>query len=194
MASYNYNIFNGLCDKAKELVIDAVSADKTFQFLYTCGLDEQLLGLTPIEQVFYLASQIYAERLVRTNNPRLFFEPQAQISVDGKNYRADFLLIEKNIGDDNEKFIDKLIVETDGKQWHTSTAQMNYDYERETALKLAGYDVLRFTGSQVFNTPFACGEKTYKYAENLKTIKEPSVEGSDCTDFFEFDVKEAIGK
>lgn len=194
MASYNYNIFNGLCDKAKELVIDAVSADKTFQFLYTCGLDEQLLELTPIEQVFYLAAQIYAERLISTNNPRLFFEPQAQISVDGKNYRADFLLIEKNIGDDNEKFIDKLIVETDGKQWHTSTTQMNYDYERETALKLAGYDVLRFTGSQVFNTPFACVEKIYKYAENLKTIKEPSVDESDCTDFFDFDVKEAIGK
>lgn len=71
---------------------------------------------------------------------------------------------------------------------------MNYDYERETALKLAGYDVLRFTGSQVFNTPFACVEKTYKYAENLKTIKEPPAEKSDCTDFFEFDVKEAMGK
>ena len=30
---------------------------------------------------------------------------------------------------------------------------MNYDYERENKLKKIGYNVIRFTGSQIYNHP-----------------------------------------
>ena len=42
---------------------------------------------------------------------------------------------------------------------------MNYDYERENELKLAGYDIMRFTGSQVYNNPLECIEKIHKYCK-----------------------------
>lgn len=187
MASYNYNIFNGLCDKAKELVIDAVSADKTFQFLYTCGLDERLLDMTPIEQIFYLASQIYAERLDKKtcDSAQIYFEPQVRLSAGAKSYIVDFLVSEQYTNNGCEYLTKKIIVETDGKDWHSSIAQMNYDYNRENELKLAGYDVFRFTGSQIYNNPFGCIEKIYNYVETCDTIKEEQESPAIGDDFYD---------
>lgn len=184
MANYNYYVFNGLCDKAKELVIDAVSEEKTFQFLYTCGLDEQLLDMTPIEQIFYLASQIYAERLCDKNYDgiRLYFEPQVRLSVGTKKYVVDFLVSEIDTVNGCEYFYRKIIIETDGKNWHSSKSQMNYDYKREIELKLAGYDIFRFTGSQVYNNPFGCIEQIYNYAEMCDTFKEEPKTANTCDD------------
>lgn len=69
--------------------------------------------------------------------------------------------------DGNEKKLKKpLVIETDGKNWHSSKKQMNHDYKRENDLKLAGYDVMRFTGSQVYNKPFDCIYAVMDYVMN----------------------------
>ena len=36
---------------------------------------------------------------------------------------------------------------------------MNYDYKRENDLKLAGYDIVRYTGSQIYNDVYSCLDK-----------------------------------
>ena len=43
-------------------------------------------------------------------------------------------------------------------------------FKREYDLKMAGYEVLRFSGSQIYNEPFKCAEDTYNYI--MKIIKE----------------------
>lgn len=55
--------------------------------------------------------------------------------------------------------------------YHSNKEQMNYDYEREQDLQLAGYKIMRFTGSQIFNNPCECVMKVYKYVLDT-TIKE----------------------
>jgi hypothetical protein len=39
-------------------------------------------------------------------------------------------------------------------------------------LKVAGYNILRFSGSQIYNHPFECAEETFKYIDVLKKGNE----------------------
>ena len=59
MANKNLKVFNELCNKAKEIVFDAISSDGAYQFLYVDELDEALLDMSPIEQIFQIAYQVY---------------------------------------------------------------------------------------------------------------------------------------
>ena len=96
MANYNYEVFKKLCDRAQELVFDAISEDGTFQFMYVCGLDEALIQMTPIEQIFYLANKIYNEQMIHNKKHNLYLDilPQETIHIKRKNYRVDFLILQ----------------------------------------------------------------------------------------------------
>lgn len=170
MANYSLEIFESLCYRAKELVFNAINDDKTFQFVYTRGLREELPKLTPIEQIFLVAAEIQDELDMvnkEKNHFHLYYEPQKDIKAGMKYYRADFFIdrFEQPIRDecDTIYFSKPLIIEVDGKDWHSNRQQMNYDYGREQALKIAGYDVLCFTGSQVYNNPFDCVKSVRDY-------------------------------
>jgi very-short-patch-repair endonuclease len=47
----------------------------------------------------------------------------------------------------------RLIVETDGYRYHRGRAAFEHDHRRQARLIAAGYDVLRFTWSQVVDEP-----------------------------------------
>lgn len=165
MRKKNLKVFNELCSKAKEMVFDAISSDNTYQFLYVDELDESLLDMSPIEQIFQIAYQIYSLRAYKDIGIELM--PQQYIKANNNIYRVDFLLVYACDRDGSEKKLKKpLVVETDGKNWHSSKKQMNHDYKRENDLKLAGYDVMRFTGSQVYNKPFDCISSVFDYVMN----------------------------
>lgn len=56
------------------------------------------------------------------------------------------------------------MIECDGHEFHEKTKeQVIYDNEREYKLKSAGYDVLHFSGSEIYNNPYECAEKTLNY-------------------------------
>ena len=58
----------------------------------------------------------------------------------------------------------KVIIECDGYEFHhKNKVQVTHDNEREYNLKIAGYDVIRFSGSQIHNNPLECAEKAYEY-------------------------------
>lgn len=57
-----------------------------------------------------------------------------------KGYILDFLLPDY-----------QLVIEVDGKQYHSSKEQIKNDNRRTKHLKSMGYDVLRFTNSQITN-------------------------------------------
>ena len=165
MRKNNLKVFNELCSKAKEMVFDAISSDKTYQFLYVDELDESLLYMSPIEQIFQIAYQIYSIKAYKDIVIELL--PQQYIKANNNVYRVDFLLVYACDKDGSEKKLKKpLVIETDGKNWHSSKKQMNHDYERENDLKLSGYDVMRFTGSQVYNKPFDCISSVFDYVMN----------------------------
>lgn len=85
----------------------------------------------------------------------LVIEPQAKI----ENYRADFLLTFKSLipGFEGER---QLIVECDGHDYHDKTKQQaSRDKERDREMKKLGYEVFRFTGSDIWNDAYSCAKE-----------------------------------
>lgn len=72
------------------------------------------------------------------------------------NYRADFLfsILDK---DGSQK---GLVVEVDGHDFHERTkAQAARDKARDRWMTSEGYQVMRFTGSEVYANPFKCAQE-----------------------------------
>jgi len=89
--------------------------------------------------------------------------PQYAIQCDKKKYRVDFRFAIYNVGDviiipcGSMEDIDTVIpdiqlcVEFDGHDYHERTKkQAQYDKQRDRDIKLAGYDIIHFTGSEVY--------------------------------------------
>lgn len=170
MANFNLDVFDKLCYRAKELVFETLSKNH-ISFYYVCEVPIETTSLSPIEQIFVVAHEI----LSYYNSGIMFtLEPQVLVGKD-KKYRADFL-VEFYYKDGIEFVLDKpLIVELDGFDHHSNKKQMNYDYKRENELKSEGYDIIRFTGSQVYNEPLKCVETIYNIiskSKNENNIKE----------------------
>jgi len=61
----------------------------------------------------------------------------------------------------NEKY--KLVVECDGYEWHKDKDSFIRDRKRDRALKAVGYDVFRFSGSEIVRDPISCANELHKY-------------------------------
>ena len=129
---------------------------------------------SPIEQIFITAFELYC-RL--ENKKSIFLFPQKEISCNGKKYYIDFefeaddYLTYLTFGEEikNNKF--KLAIECDGYEFHQkSKEQVQRDNEREYDLKISGYDILRFSGTQIYNAPLKCAKDIYDYI--IQKIKE----------------------
>jgi very-short-patch-repair endonuclease len=71
---------------------------------------------------------------------------QHEVAVDGKRYRLDFAFVPE-----------RLAIECDGHDFHERTKeQARHDRSRDRALQLAGWTVLRFTGSEIHRDVDAC--------------------------------------
>ena len=76
-----------------------------------------------------------------------------QLRVEG--YRVDFALT--NIPDTQ---LLKVVIELDGHDFHSSPEQRNYDTERDRYLLRRGWQVIRFTGSQINRDCEGCVRET----------------------------------
>ena len=129
---------------------------------------------SPIEQIFITAFDLYCEYFRDT---KIYLFSQYEVKCKKKKYIIDFefhsddylehLLLGDNIKNDNFK----LAIECDGYEFHQKTKeQVQHDNEREFDLKMEGYEVLRFSGTQIYNNPLKCAEDTYNYI--IKKIRE----------------------
>jgi very-short-patch-repair endonuclease len=76
-----------------------------------------------------------------------------QVSVEG--YRADFVLTHIPGVD-----LLKVVIEIDGHDYHSTQEQRNYDTARDRVLLKAGWQVVRFTGSQINRDVEGCVRET----------------------------------
>lgn len=122
---------------------------------------------SPIEQIFITAFELY---LIFNQKEDIFLFSQKEIQVNDRKYIVDFYFEEDeyvNKFNTNKK----IIIECDGYEFHQKTKeQVQKDNEREYNLKMAGYEILRFSGTQIYNNPFKCAEDTYNYI--IKRIGE----------------------
>lgn len=96
--------------------------------------------------------------------------PQMGIECAKKKYRADFLLLVGDISDHDEML--KIVVECDGHDFHEKTKQQaTRDKRRDRDMLAAGYNVLRFTGQEVWKDPLACAKEVSSTIRSLHTEK-----------------------
>jgi very-short-patch-repair endonuclease len=161
-------IFNGICDRAKQLLWNIASIETGC--LRKPYINEELKELTPIEQIFATAFRLFFRYFENEGIYRLYdivLEKQVSILSNGKRYRVDFLIKEINYFEERKiktiKLKKPLIIEADGYDSHCSKEQLNHDIERENNLKMDGFGVIRFTGTQVYKEPYECVMKALKY-------------------------------
>jgi very-short-patch-repair endonuclease len=100
---------------------------------------------SPIEVAFWNAAK-----------PRIP-ELQREYWIDNK-YRVDFIIPSK-----------KLVTELYGYRYHNSKEKLAKDAERERYLQLKGYQVIRFTGSEVYRRPQYCVDQVLAIASKRQT-------------------------
>ena len=163
--------FNNLCDRGKEIII---SYSFHYNEIYDYSDYFEILDYisSPIEQIFYVAFILYCKsiRIGKIDGIPLSLllldniKTQYKIQFRDKIYNIDFSIDFSEKNDKGEYLYPKIkdlkyAIELDGFDYHSNKKQMNYDYERENNLKFDGYNVIRFTGSQVYKEPFVCVHK-----------------------------------
>ena len=125
--------------------------------------------ISPIEQIYYLADIIFS-----FNGEGLLFDSpvsQQEIQCGSKKYVVDFFYSNSVTKDwakcyGHEYLYNDInvIVECDGHDFHEKTKQqVKKNNERQLALQLAGYDVIRFSGSQVYENPMKCVKEVHDF-------------------------------
>ena len=124
--------------------------------------------LTPIEMLFFIE---WAYRMDEENNvppawERFYIYPQYDITLkNSKRYRVDFFI---KYTKDWKKFNKKesVIVELDSYLWHGSTPeQFTKEKKRERDLVSEGYEIIRFSGREVYRNPEKCVNEVMNYME-----------------------------
>lgn len=149
--------FENLPTKAKLLIIEHND------FNIVEDIDMYIDYITsPIEKIFLTAFLIYNEE----NHKNIFIEPQIEIECKRKKYIVDFEIRYDEMCNPNFKKDFDLIIECDGYDFHQKTKkQVDYDNNREYDLKMQGCEILRFSGSEIYNEPMKCVKKVIKYIE-----------------------------
>lgn len=94
-------------------------------------------GLSPIERRLKEA----------LDSQKIEYVSQYEIHTTTNVYKADFQ-IRSGQG--------KLIIECDGKEFHSTPYASQYDRSRQQAIEALGYRVLRFTGTEIWNDLDGC--------------------------------------
>ncbi len=108
-------------------------------------VDDEAVRRSKIESPMELKFYEKVRRIFRE------IEPQWEIQSDGHRYRADFAIPSK-----------KIVFEIDGHDYHKTKEQRTNDTRRERNLQKAGWKVIRFTGSEIYNNLDKCVLDAYK--------------------------------
>lgn len=124
------------------------------------GLEESLIDCeSPIEQMLSMALEELNIKNIYKFNPFIDvveIEKQQVIECGEKSYRVDFLIpvIYKN--QENKCFV----IECDGHEFHQKTKeQVERDNTRMRNLQKYGYEVVRFSGTEIWHRPYKCANE-----------------------------------
>ena len=148
----DYN--NWIVDKVKTYLIGNI---KNEQML----LEESLINCeSPIEQLLAIELESLKLENMILYNPYIdvvIIDKQYEIiNKKGKKYIADFHI---PVYYKNQGYI-YFIIECDGHNFHQKTKkQVEYDNERQRDLQELGYEIIRFSGTEIYNKPANCASK-----------------------------------
>lgn len=154
-------------------------------------LEQRKFGDSPIEQLFFaslvtaadqggrsitdistfgpdypLENAQYGTRMMGRPSSTAFVERQVQVA----GWRVDFVIhypaVERAYDENGDPYLDRLIVECDGHDFHERTKeQAARDRARDRLAQLEGLPILRFTGSEIWNDPLSCADEVLAFME-----------------------------
>lgn len=175
---YDTLYFDKLPQRCKEIFFEYLrfglsheNINKADIFTEVCGFFISEECKSPIEQLFDFAFRIVNFMHEGHNDsPEIELTPQYKIKANGKKYYADFFYDSDYPNTEYGKYKGKnhlkLIIECDGHDFHEKTKeQVAHDNERDFNLKVSGYDILHYSGSQIHNDPLGCAFEVYNYIQ-----------------------------
>lgn len=88
-------------------------------------------------------------------------------------YKADFLVCGS---------AKKIVIECDGKQYHTRVNQVIHDKNRDEFMRSLGYEIIRFSGSDIFKNHESCALKVREELLRPIEVNDPEVSVKDSVD------------
>lgn len=153
-------------DNFEEFIVDKYEnwlVDRVYTFLIgnICSreynIQESLIDCeSPIEQLLAIELEDLRLEDIILYNPYidvLAIEKQETIRVKNKKYRVDFLIPVSYKNQDDITFV----IECDGHDFHQKTKkQVEEDNKRQRDLQEVGYEVIRFSGTEIYHKPYQC--------------------------------------
>lgn len=166
--------FMELPERAQELYMWYLLISRVHNHKSYC-LDKRVFekAESPIEKILLLALELVSHELYRGE---FIFYSQEDIPCGDKEYRADIDVckFERNLwffGSESHIVGCNTLVECDGHEFHEKTKeQVKKNNERDMALKKEGYEVLHFSGSQIFQDPIKCAKDVLEYVSKRKDV------------------------
>lgn len=170
LGKYQANCFRALPERAQDLwfgYCESARALKRYHDLYFAvhvGFDYSECQ-SPIEVIFNLAFDLltytrHAPFSILTPQYAIYDEHKVKYYLDFCYHAADML------GEDSPNSTFRLAIECDGHEFHERTKeQVIHDNEKDYYLKMQGWDVLHFSGSEIYKSPEDCAFRAMKYIE-----------------------------
>lgn len=155
--------FDRLPMRCKEMFFECLN-DYSFphETLTICCIPDKECN-SPIEKIFYMSMNI----VIIKYGIDMYLIPQYEVVTDTKKYITDFTFLYRESGSNEDYSETNIIVECDGHNYHKRTKeQISYENNRELEIKNKGYDIIHFSGSQIYNNPYGCAERTIDYILN----------------------------
>jgi len=89
------------------------------------------------------------------------------IKINGKSVRTDVFIYVPANDDFN------IVVECDGFQYHSDKGSFVSDRQRDRALKANGFEVVRFSGTEIYRDPARAGIELFDYLQRLRLKRFP---------------------
>lgn len=150
------DVFEDLPYKAKSLIFGQKDMLKTLDYISIMieGCE------SPIEKIFFVAliNVFISYDLI------LYVDNQTLIESNEKKYYADFTIEHDELCNRYLKKDFKLVIECDGYEFHQKTKeQVDNDNQREYDIKMSGWEIIRFSGRELYNNPIECAKKVIRY-------------------------------
>lgn len=166
-------MYDSLVEKVKDRLIGKESD-------YLLGLAQELYKCeSPIEQLLYIEIASMTENLGKSNPyvDIVAVDTQVEVECGDKRFRVDFFIPVYYINPKTDRAEYTIyVVECDGHDFHEKTKeQVAKSNEKTRKLQEYGYQVLRYSGSEIYHSPYKCASNLFRIIYNHfweKIVKE----------------------
>ena len=116
---------------------------------------------SPIEKTLYCALEfMFSLGFCGLLLHDYYVKPQYEIQTEKQKRIMDFAIIDEST--ENHDVV--LFIECDGYDYHAKTKeQFENTNKRDREVRLLGYDILHFAGTEIYKNPLKCASETWKY-------------------------------